>query len=79
MADQPQWPVPAGPSRIEPPRDVAGVIERVIADVPPPRTERVSDAARAALAVASSARSASSFFASATAYVRESMPDPTDP
>ena len=54
MAAQSQWPVPAGPLRQEtdPPRDVASVIERVISDVPPPRTERVSDAGRVAHKVA---------------------------
>src|SRR5215471_8831586 len=50
MTRTPQWPValPGSPSNAEPVRDVEGVIERVIADVPPPRTGRVEDAARAA-------------------------------
>ncbi len=54
MADQPHWPVPAGPTALQndPPRDVAGIIERVISDVPPPRTQHVPDAARAAEKVA---------------------------
>lgn len=41
---KPQWPVPVPVAAT--PKEVEGVIERVIADVPPPRTERVSDAAR---------------------------------
>ena len=41
---KPQWPVPVPAAAT--PEEVEGVIERVIADVPPPRTERVSDAAR---------------------------------
>jgi len=40
------------PALLAPKREVEGVIERVIADVPPPRTERVSDAGRAAERVA---------------------------
>ncbi len=39
-----EFPVPAAAD--EAPRDVAGAIERVIADVPPPHTHRVDDAAR---------------------------------
>jgi len=46
----PQWPV-AVPAAA-PGAEVEGVIERIIADVPPPRTERVSDATRAAERVA---------------------------
>ncbi len=46
----PQWPV-AVPAAA-PGSEVEGVIERIIADVPPPRTERVSDATRAAERVA---------------------------
>jgi hypothetical protein len=40
------------PALLAPKREVEGVIERVIADVPPPRTERTSDAGRAAERVA---------------------------
>ncbi len=46
----PQWPVAVAAAA--PGAEVEGVIERVIADVPPPRTERASDAARAAERVA---------------------------
>jgi hypothetical protein len=50
MTRAPQWPlaIPASSSNAEPVRDVEGVIERVIADVPPPRTGPVEDAAHAA-------------------------------
>ena len=40
------------PALLAPKREVEGLIERVIAEVPPPRTERVSDAGRAAERVA---------------------------
>ncbi len=46
----PRWPVPVPPAATT--TEVEGVIERVITDVPPPRTERVSDAARASARVA---------------------------
>jgi hypothetical protein len=46
----PQLPVAVPPAATA--RDVEGAIERLIADVPPPRTERVSDAARASERVA---------------------------
>lgn len=41
---KPQWPVPVPAAATS--EEVEGVIERMIADVPPPRTERASDAAR---------------------------------
>jgi hypothetical protein len=48
--DRPRHPVPvSGP---QPPREVTGIIESVIADVPPPRTRPVSDAAAAARQIA---------------------------
>ena len=47
-------PVPVGHNPA-PVQDVAGVIERVIADVPPPRTHAVADAASAAERIARSA------------------------
>jgi hypothetical protein len=40
------------PALLAPKREVEGVLERVIAEVPPPRTERASDASRAAERVA---------------------------
>ena len=40
------------PALLAPKREVEGLIERMIAEVPPPRTERVSDAGRAAERVA---------------------------
>jgi len=46
----PQWPVPVPAASTS--AEVGGVIERVISDVPPPRTERVSDAARVSERVA---------------------------
>jgi hypothetical protein len=45
--------VPVPP--VAPAREVTGVIERVIAEIPPPRTHRVHDAARAAEVIARSA------------------------
>jgi hypothetical protein len=52
MIRHPPWAIsPLSPQvspDAEPVRDVEGVIERVIADVPPPRTGRVDDAAKAA-------------------------------
>src|SRR5690242_11280471 len=50
MTRAPEWPVALSHSAVdaEPIRDVEGVIERVIADVPPPRTGPVNDAAHAA-------------------------------
>jgi len=45
---RPSFPVPAG----APPREVTGVIERVIADIPAPRTHAVRDAAGAAEKIA---------------------------
>ena len=50
MAGIPSSPAPSlpVPTDAEPARSVEGVIERVIADVPPPRTGRVDDAAHAA-------------------------------
>ncbi len=44
--------VPVATANDAPPADVAGVIERVISDVPAPHTHRVSDAAREAERVA---------------------------
>lgn len=54
MPRLPQWPIPSShvPPDAEPVRTVEGIIERVIADVPPPRTHRVTDGARAAEKVA---------------------------
>ena len=50
MTRAPEWPValPESARDAEPIRDVEGVIERVIADVPPPRAGRVDNAAHAA-------------------------------
>src|SRR4029450_8143142 len=50
MMRQPSWPVPFRGARTDAQRirSVENAIERVIADVPPPRTRRVSDAGRAA-------------------------------
>jgi hypothetical protein len=49
MMRQPSWPIPfrGAPSGAERMRNVETAIERVISDVPPPRTHRVSDAGRA--------------------------------
>jgi hypothetical protein len=54
MMRQPSWPIPfrGAPSDAERMRNVETTIERIIADVPPPRTHRVSDAARAAEKIA---------------------------
>ena len=51
---RPPLPVPASTTRPddEPVREVTGAIERMIADVPPPHTHPVSDAARAAEKIA---------------------------
>src|SRR4029450_4915496 len=50
MMRQPSWPVPFRGARADAQRirNVENAIESVIADVPPPRTHRVSDAGRAA-------------------------------
>src|SRR2546430_3478597 len=52
MIRHPPWPIallsPQVSPDAEPVQHVEGVIERVIADVPPPRTGRVEDAAKAA-------------------------------
>jgi hypothetical protein len=50
MAHSPHWLVPAGPRvpDVARTRDVERAIERVLANVPPPRTHRVTDAPRAA-------------------------------
>jgi hypothetical protein len=48
--NRPRYPVPL--SGDPPPREVTGVIENVIADVPPPRTTPVSDAPEAAQQIA---------------------------
>lgn len=57
MIQQPSWPVPfrGVPSDAETLRSVESAIERVIADVPPPRTHRVPDAAAEADRIARTA------------------------
>lgn len=50
MTETPATSLPA--TTDAPPRDVGGTIERVIADVPPPRTHAVTDPAREAEAIA---------------------------
>jgi hypothetical protein len=54
MTNHPPWAVPSGAlvPREATAREVEGVIERVIAEVPTPRTHRVADAASAATKVA---------------------------
>ena len=51
MSSRSSLPVPAGDA----PREVSGVIERVIAEIPPPRTHAVEDAATAAEQIARAA------------------------
>ena len=55
------------PADAEPARAVEGVIERVISDVPPPRTGRVDDAAQAAEQCARTAARKAAFLSSSLA------------